>query len=395
MADEPASAASGLAAQIQGDLAALDRETAEIKMLIGQARGEAGRHEQKRAQATEKLAAPGRKGDENVEAYTQLVTLTRRAVLMEAQVEVLEGKLKALVRHRAALASVLERLAGVSMDALPAVAGPAPGESTGSLPILDAVREGEGLPPSLSRVILSAQEDLRREIARSMHDGPAQSLTNIVLQAQIVERLMERDPSHAKGELRLLVSMVQQTLDATKNFIFDVRPMVLDDLGLVPTLRRSTRERGRRSHVTVEFESMGQDRRLPMDVESAAFRILDEAMSAYLALGPERVVLRLDWTDTLEAHLSAFRTPTIPTDMMGTTAAADDVPDALKRMIQDRHDQRAAVVSAAHEAAIVALPASVRRDILERAGSIGASVEIMAGGGELRLVVPLSDAGED
>jgi len=395
MADEPASAASGLAAQIQGDLAALDRETAEIKMLIGQARGEAGRHEQKRAQATEKLAAPGRKGDENVEAYTQLVTLTRRAVLMEAQVEVLEGKLKALVRHRAALASVLERLAGVSMDALPAVAGPAPGESTGSLPILDAVREGEGLPPSLSRVILSAQEDLRREIARSMHDGPAQSLTNIVLQAQIVERLMERDPSHAKGELRLLVSMVQQTLDATKNFIFDVRPMVLDDLGLVPTLRRSTRERGRRSHVPVEFESMGQDRRLPMDVESAAFRILDEAMSAYLALGPERVVLRLDWTDTLEAHLSAFRTPTIPTDMMGTTAAADDVPDALKRMIQDRHDQRAAVVSAAHEAAIVALPASVRRDILERAGSIGASVEIMAGGGELRLVVPLSDAGED
>ena len=100
----------------------------------------------------------------------------------------------------------------------------------------------------------------------------------------------------ARGELRLLVQMVQQTLDATKNFIFDVRPMVLDDLGLVPTLRRATRERGRRAHVPVEFESLGTDRRLPMDFESTVFRILDEALAAYLALGPDRVTLtaRLD-----------------------------------------------------------------------------------------------------
>ena len=77
-----------------------------------------------------------------------------------------------------------------------------------------------------------------------MHDGPAQSLTNIVLQAQIVERLVGKDPALAQGEVRQLVAMVQQTLEATKTFIFDVRPMVLDDLGLVPTLRRAARERG-------------------------------------------------------------------------------------------------------------------------------------------------------
>ena len=157
------------------------------------------------------------------------------------------------------------------------------------------------LSPSLSRVVLSAQEDLRREIARAMHDGPAQSLTNIVLQAQIVERLLERDPPRRRASSALLVQMVQQTLDATKSFIFDVRPMVLDDLGLVPTLRRATRDRGRRAHVQVEFESFGQDRRLPMDVESAIFRIMDEALAAYLALAPERILMRLDWTDDLEA----------------------------------------------------------------------------------------------
>ena len=69
---------------------------------------------------------------------------------------------------------------------------------------------------------------------------------------------MDRDPDSAKGELRLLVAMVQQTLDATKNFIFDVRPMVLDDLGVVPTLRRMARDRGRRAQVPVEFDSLGQ-----------------------------------------------------------------------------------------------------------------------------------------
>ena len=147
----------------------------------------------------------------------------------------------------------------------------------------------ESLPPAVSRLLLGAQEDMRREIARAMHDGPAQSLTNIVLQAQIVERSLTRDPARASVEVGQLVAMVQQTLDATKSFIFEVRPMVLDDLGLVPTLRRVARDRGRRAHVPVEFESMGQDRRLPMDLESGLYRILDQALAGYLEARAERV----------------------------------------------------------------------------------------------------------
>ncbi len=57
-------------------------------------------------------------------------------------------------------------------------------------------------------------------------------------------------------------------------------------------------------------------------------------------------------------------------------------------MIQDRHDARAAAEAAAEEAAILVLPAATRREIAERAGSIGAAVEVVAGGGEVRLVVP-------
>ena len=184
--------------------------------------------------------------------------------------------------------------------------------------------------------------------------------------------------------------MVQQTLDATKNFIFDVRPMVLDDLGVVPTLRRMTRDRGRRAKIPVEFESLGQDRRLPMDMESTIFRILDEALAAYLSLAPERVQVRLDWTDELEARVIAERTPVLPGDGEPLPdVPTDDVPDAIREMIQDRHDARRAAVEAAEVAAIVVLPAAVLRDVSDRARSIGGRVEMLAGGGELRVLVPL------
>ena len=164
------------------------------------------------------------------------------------------------------------------------------------------------MPPAVSRIVLDAQEDLRREIARAMHDGPAQTLTNIVLQAQIVERLVATDPALApRASCACSIAMVQQTLEATKTFIFDVRPMVLDDLGLVPTLRRAARDRGRRAGVPVEFDSLGTDRRLPMDLESGLFRILDEALAAYLGARPTRVTMRLDWSDRLEARVHAVR----------------------------------------------------------------------------------------
>ncbi len=373
-----------LSGRVLADADALAHELAEIHMLIGQTKAEAGRHEQKRAQAAEKLRPqPEANPKALAEQYMQLVTLTSRAVLMEAQVDVLEGKRKALARHvdsLRALARALERGGDLVEGSGPTDAG-----SDEEAPI-------GTLPPTLSRVVLAAQEDLRREISRALHDGPAQSLTNIVLQAQIVERILQRDVSMAQGELRLLVGMVQQTLEATKNFIFDVRPMVLDDLGLVPTLRRAARDRGRRAHTPVEFESLGQDRRLPMEVESTLFRILDEALGAYLAQGPERVALRLDWThERLEATVQALRTAALPAadDMIPATPPTEEVPAALAAMIEDRRQTRAAADEAARVAALVTLPASVRREITDRAATIPAELELLDQGSQLRLVLAL------
>jgi two-component system sensor histidine kinase DegS len=387
-----------LAGRLARDIAALDAELTEIEMLVAQAQTEATRHEQRRVQVTEKLASGGNMPADDVAALnTQLVSLTRRAAVMEAQVDVLEGKRKTITRYRDHLIDLAEAYGGL----LPADRGSG---AAGAARL--AAGDGGGSP--MSRIVLNAQEDLRREIARAMHDGPAQSLTNITLQAQIVERLLGRDPEGARGELRLLVQMVQQTLEATKTFIFDVRPMVLDDLGLVPTLRRAARERGRRSGIPVEFDSIGQDHRIEVDLESSLFRIIDEALTGYLGGQPDRVAIRLDWSeDLVEAQVSASRDQTrqmaeaeleVAEVARATEDTGKDLPPALESMMADRRERAEARSQAARAAAVVALPIDTWREIQQRAAANGISAALVDGGATLQLraeLEPLETDGGD
>jgi two-component system sensor histidine kinase DegS len=391
-----------LSSRLADDARNLGTEVAELDLLIEQAKTEAARHIARRAAAADKLAALQQAGATDpkdlLELSAQLVTLTKRAALMESQVDVLEGKRRALGRYRDAV---------VDYAAVAATMPPGTGDPVDAPAPVPSVDTDDPIPAAVSRLVMTAQEDLRREISRAMHDGPAQSLTNIVLQAQIVERLVERDPASAHGEVRQLIAMVQQTLDATKSFIFDVRPMVLDDLGLLPTLRRAARERGRRAGIAVEFDSMGQDRRLSMDLESGLFRMVDEALAAYLSLAPDRVALKLEWTARVEIRVSAARTPVVrpasapPVVATGNAKKkpakdepAGELPPALAAMIEDRMADERDAAEAARLAAIVVLPPSAWREIQSRAASIGVTAELLEEGSLLVLLTeaPASDA---
>jgi two-component system sensor histidine kinase DegS len=402
-----AGASGGLTERLAADLLQLDAELREVDLLITQAKAEAVRHEGRRSAAADKLAAlpEGPDPKERLDASAALITLTKRAALMETQVDVLEGKRRALARYRDAVAEYLAGAEGVPFVPAAAITAGAPASGAA---VADGTAVGDiQLPAAVSRLVLSAQEDMRREIARAMHDGPAQSLTNIVLQAQIVERLVARDPASASGEIRQLTAMVQQTLDATKSFIFDVRPMVLDDLGLVPTLRRAARERGRRAGIPVDFDSMGQDRRLPMDLESGLFRMLDEGLTAFLGEKPDRVVMKVDWGEQLEARLTAVRARDdagnqgVGDGSAGGPAAAPegkgaDLPPALAAMIEQREADHRDAVEAARLEALVVLPAGVWREIQGRAASIGVTAELLEEGSELHLSaeLPIEDGPE-
>ncbi len=377
-----------LSTRLASEVERLDSELGEVDLLITQATTEAARHESRRSTAADKLTALTKQGEptELVELSTQVASLTKRAALMESQVEVLEGKRRALARHRESVGAYADAVA--SMDPATVVGTPKPGRKA-------AAADGGDAPmaPAVSRLVLTGQEDLRREIARAMHDGPAQSLTNIVLQAQIVERLVAKDPAMALGEVHQLIGMVQRTLEATKTFIFDVRPMVLDDLGLVPTLRRAARERGRKAGVAVDFDSMGQDRRLPMDLESGLFRMLDEALVGYLERSPTRITMRVDWSDQIEARVHAVRTgdtaevkPAPEPDAEAPAPTGADLPPALAAMMEDRRADARDAAETARRDAIVALPVTTWQEIQSRATTLGILADLSEDGSELHLV---------
>jgi two-component system sensor histidine kinase DegS len=115
-------------------------------------------------------------------------------------------------------------------------------------------------------------------IARDMHDGPAQSMANLVLQAEILERLISRDPQLVVHELADFKDGVRGVLDDTRRLIFDLRPMTLDDLGLVPTLRKLTKDY-ERSGITTTLRVIGEEARLPGSLEPTLFRIIQEALT--------------------------------------------------------------------------------------------------------------------
>ena len=376
-------ATTDLADQLAAEAAQLELEVNEIDLLVAQARTEASRHETRRATTAEKLARLGEGSSvkEAIDLANQVALATRRAALMDGQLEILEGKKKSVARLKDSIQASATRVRELADG---------PGDGPGGT---DDDNETV-IPAALSRVVQTAQEDLRREIARAMHDGPAQSLTNIVLQAEIVERLVTQDPGSAAGELRQLVGMVQQTLEATKTFIFDVRPMVLDDLGLVPTLRRSARDRGRRAGTAVAFESQGVDRRLTVDVESGLFRMVDEALAAYLAARPDRISLSLDWGESLVVSLIASRAPK-DVAAMRFPEDGEAMPPALAAMVADRQARHDQAIEAARKAAAVRLPSRLERDLLHRAETIGISAELVEDGSGLRLTVAIPPSAPD
>jgi signal transduction histidine kinase len=397
---EVASAAD-IAARLTAEATVVEAEAEEIELLINQAKTEAARHEARRTAAADKLAmgaerlaaGTGVTPKELADLANQLVSVARRAALMEAQVDLLEGKRKSAIRLKEALLmnagqaeALIDSPGGAGGDA--ARAG-----GVDSLADVDMERGGP-MPPGVSRMILTAQEDMRREIARQMHDGPAQSLTNIVLQAQIVERLIATDLARAGAEVKQLIAMVQRTLDATKTFIFDVRPMVLDDLGLVPTLRRASRDRGRRVGVNVDFESVGVDRRLPVELESGLFRMLDDALAAHVAGKPDRLSLRLDWGEHLDVELTAGRTPEVVPDPELPPEGAE-LPPALEHMVNERRRAYAEAVETARVASLSRLPEQAWREVASRARILGVRAEMLDEGARLHLEVDLPGTPDD
>ncbi|WP_035660760.1 sensor histidine kinase [Halalkalibacter akibai] len=144
--------------------------------------------------------------------------------------------------------------------------------------------------------IIEAQEDERKRLSREIHDGPAQMLANVMLRSELIERIYhEKGIDDALGEIRSLRKMVKSSLAEVRRIIYDLRPMALDDLGLIPTLAKYLKTFEEHNQISVGFHHFGRDTRLPQQFEIALFRLVQEAVqNAYKHAEPKQIQVKIE-----------------------------------------------------------------------------------------------------
>jgi signal transduction histidine kinase len=143
--------------------------------------------------------------------------------------------------------------------------------------VATAVDLSERVARDALRRVISAQELERRRLARELHDETGQALTSILLGLKGIEETRDGgDVRQAAEELR---ELVVRTLQDVRRLAVELRPKALDDFGLVPALERLVENFGEQTGLTVQLEArLGPDR-LPAEVETALYRITQEALT--------------------------------------------------------------------------------------------------------------------
>jgi two-component system sensor histidine kinase DegS len=238
-------------------------ELKEISVLVKQSSAEVVRLEQRTARVGNYLRQLQTNFDtiprEDIkEGYEALINAQQRLFTMRGQLEKLQSNeiiIHRLVEYQSKL---IETTAGLTE-------------------VPDAPRPKQD-HANVIRVIQS-EEVARQSLVRRMHDGPASSLSNFILQAEICMRLFDMDQEQAREELENLKSSAARTFNAVKNFIFDLRPMMLDDLGVTPTLRRYVESFEEKQGIPVSITVTGVERRIEDHIEVTIFRAVQELMN--------------------------------------------------------------------------------------------------------------------
>lgn len=275
-------APSSIVASFTTEQAKITAEMRELDLLIESTQTEVNRLKQREDSAKTKLDGirANQTHLEAIAAGDEFASAQGRRLTMEGQMGSLQSKRKLLDRVQTLVAGARDQLAQFSAPPMPANAAP----------VLDESR--------LLQAVVDTQEEERRRIARQVHDGPAQAMANVVLQSEISERLYSVDPDRSRKELAALRQMVNKTLQELRGFIFELRPMILDDLGLVPTLRRYIQTLMDKHGIRIDFSSTGRDRRLPSDDEVAIFRLIQDSLVERIEKGEAKdIVLGMTWKE--------------------------------------------------------------------------------------------------
>ncbi|WP_394141230.1 sensor histidine kinase [Cytobacillus oceanisediminis] len=151
----------------------------------------------------------------------------------------------------------------------------------GDLKQMGEIIEDAKLKLDFGLKIIEAQEEERKKLSREIHDGPAQMMANVMMRSDLIERVYkERGGDQALSEIKDLKKMVRSALYEVRRIIYDLRPMALDDLGLVPTLKKYLQTiEEYHSTTKIKFANLGLETRLPAQYEVALFRLIQESVT--------------------------------------------------------------------------------------------------------------------
>jgi len=247
--------------EYQSELEETQRSLREVTLMIEQSQGELSKIAQRNTAITthlQQVQKPGIATEEIKMAYDSALDVQQRLLVMRGQLEKLQNDKSHLEKYK----NLLEK----------AVSGA--GDSASATETVSAAKsQMAGI-----EMIVNAQEAERQRLSRQMHDGPAQALSNFILQAEIAMRLLDIDAVQAKEELGNLRTSAMGTFQKVRNFIFELRPMMLDDLGLVPTLKKYADAFKEQSNMDVSVTITGTERRLESYLEVMVFRAVQELL---------------------------------------------------------------------------------------------------------------------
>ncbi|MEN9935433.1 MAG: hypothetical protein RLZZ387_2012 [Chloroflexota bacterium] len=249
------------------ELEKVRRELGEIESLLRQTSNEVDKLQQRELTVSNRL----RDLEVNIDRYSKADIKNFFSSAQEVQMRLLtmRGQLEQL-QYRQQAAKNRQSLLHELATSLEPLLGASAAEAGGQM-----LSSGDDLIAN----IIQAQEKERLRISLQMHDGPAQSMSNLVLRAEICQRLLDKDIEMTRAELGGLKTAINGALQDTRRFIFDLRPMILDDLGLVPTLRRYVQQFSEKNKLEVNLMVQNMDARLPSHYEVAIFRFIQEALN--------------------------------------------------------------------------------------------------------------------
>jgi two-component system sensor histidine kinase DegS len=269
---------------IQSEMDDTNRALKEITLMLEQSRVEVGKLTLRNTAVTAHLQQIQGQIDkipsEEVRTtYDTAMDAQQRLFIMRGQLEKLQGDQAHLERYM----GMLERLKN-AVSAGGVNGGKSDRGGTSSVEMLVNVQEAE-----------------RQRLSRQMHDGPAQALSNFILQTEIALRLFDVDAAQARNELGNLKAAAMSTFQKVRNFIFELRPMMLDDLGLAPTIVRYADLFKEQAGVEVSVTIVGSEqRRIEPYVEVMVFRAMQELLSNAVHQNQANLVkIQLDMGDAL------------------------------------------------------------------------------------------------